>query len=97
MLSVGGEARTTGDWPLQLQGQYVSFRLDPWARPLLNSTLNAQVTASGSFKANGSLLDKSKLDLHSQIETLEVSFPSLKWRNEHPVEVRYASKRLSAQ
>jgi len=97
MFSLNGDAQTAGDWPLQLQGQYASFRLDPWARLFLNNKLDAQVTASGSFKANGSLRDASKLDLHSQIETLEVSFPSLKWRNEHPVEVRYADSRLSAQ
>ena len=35
--------------------------------------------------------------MQSQVETLEVSFPSLKWRNEHPVELRFASNRLSAQ
>jgi translocation and assembly module TamB len=97
MFSLNGDAQTAGDWPLQLQGQYASFRLDPWARLFLNNKLDAQVTASGSFKANGSLRDASKLDLHSQVETLEVSFPSLKWRNEHPVEVRYADNRLSAQ
>jgi translocation and assembly module TamB len=97
MFSLSGDTTTAGDWPLQLQGQYVSFRLDPWARLFLNSMLNAQVTASGSFKANGSLRDSSKLEMQSQIEILEVSFPSLKWRNERPVEVRYASNRLSAQ
>jgi len=97
MFSMSGDAQTVGDWPLQLQGQYVSFRLDPWARLLFNNRFNAQVTASGSFRANGSLRDLSKLEMQSQVETLEASFPSMKWRNERPVEVRYASKRLSAQ
>ncbi|MGD0007489.1 MAG: translocation/assembly module TamB domain-containing protein [Terriglobia bacterium] len=97
MFSLAGDAKTAGDWPLQLQGQYVSFRLDPWAHLLLNSRLGGQVTASGSFKANGSLRDASKFQMQSQIETLEVSFPSLKWRNEHPVELLFASNRLSAQ
>jgi translocation and assembly module TamB len=97
MFSLGGDATTAGDWPLQLQGQYVSFRLDPWARLLLNNRLGGQVTASGSFKANGSLRDASKFQMQSQIETLEVSFPSLKWRNARPVEVQYAANRLSAQ
>ena len=60
MFSLGGDAKTAGDWPLQLQGQYVSFRLDPWARLFLNNRLGGQVTASGSFKANGSLRDASK-------------------------------------
>jgi translocation and assembly module TamB len=96
MFSVSGDAKTAGDWPLQLQGQYVSIRLDPWARLLLNNKLSPQVTASGSFNANGSLRDWSKFQMQSQIETLEVSFPSLKWRNEHPVELRFASNRLSA-
>jgi translocation and assembly module TamB len=97
MFSLSGDTTTAGDWPLQLQGQYVSFRLDPWARLFLNNKLGAQVTASGSFKANGSLRDSSKFEMQSQIDILEVSFPSLKWRNELPVEVRYASNRLSAQ
>ena len=96
-FSLNGESQTAEDWPLQVQGQYVSFRVDPWARLLLNSGLEAQVTASGSFQANGSLRDASKFDLHSQIDTLEVSFPSLTWRNEHPVEVRYAENRLTAE
>jgi translocation and assembly module TamB len=97
MFSMSGDAQTAGDWPLQLQGQYVSFRLDPWVRLLLNNKFSAQVIASGSFKANGSLRDSSTLQMQSQIDTLEVSFPSLKWRNEHPVELRLASNRLSAQ
>jgi translocation and assembly module TamB len=97
MFSLSGDAQTAGAWPLRLQGQYVSLRLDPWARLFLNNDLTAQVTASGSFKANGSLRDSSKLEMQSQIEILEVSFPSLKWRNERPVEVRYASNRLTAQ
>jgi translocation and assembly module TamB len=97
MFSLGGDAKTGGDSPLQLQGQFVSFRLDPWARLLLNNRLGGQIAASGSFKANGSLRDPSKFQMQSQIETLEVSFPSLKWRNEHPVELRFASNLLSAE
>jgi translocation and assembly module TamB len=97
MFSLSGDAKTAGDCPLQLQGQYVSLRLDPWARLLLNNKFSAQVTASGSYKANGFLRDISKLVMQSRVETLEVSFPSLKWRNEHPVELRLASNRLSAQ
>jgi translocation and assembly module TamB len=97
MFSLDGDAATSGDSPLRLQGQFVSFRLDPWARLFLNNRLGGQVTASGSFQANGSLRDASRLQMQGQIETLEVSFPSLKWRNEHPVEWRLASNRLSAQ
>jgi hypothetical protein len=36
MFSFSGDAKTAGDWPLRLQGQYVSLRLDPWARQFLN-------------------------------------------------------------
>jgi len=97
MFSLSGDTTAAGEWPLQLQGQYVSLRLDPWARLFLNNRLNPQVTASGSFKANGSLRDASQFEMQSQVEILEVSFPSLKWRNERPVEVRYASSRLTAQ
>jgi translocation and assembly module TamB len=97
MFSLDGDARTSGDAPLQLQGQFVSLRLDPWARALLNDRLGGQVTASGSFQASGSLRDAAKLQMQGQIETLEVSFPSLKWRNEHPLEWRFASNRISAQ
>jgi translocation and assembly module TamB len=97
MFSLSGDAKTSGDSPLQLQGQFVSLRLDPWARLLLNNRLGGQVTASGSFKATGSLRDPSQFQMQSQIDTLEVSFPSLKWRNEHPVELRFASNLLSAE
>jgi translocation and assembly module TamB len=97
MFSLGGDAKTGGDSPLQLQGQFVSFRLDPWIQLLLNGRLVGQVTASGSFKANGSLRDASKLQMQSEIQTLEASFPSMKWRNEHPVELRIASNLLSAK
>jgi translocation and assembly module TamB len=97
LLSLEGDAQAAGDWPLQLQGQYASLRLDPWARLFANKKFDAQVTASGSFKGTASIRDASKLDVHSEVETLEVSFPSLKWRNEHPVEVRYADNRISAQ
>jgi len=97
LLSLKGDTQAAGDWPLQLQGQYASLRLDPWARLFANNKIDAQVTASGSFTGTGSLRDASKLDVHGEIETLEVSFPSLKWRNEHPIDVRYADNRLSAR
>jgi translocation and assembly module TamB len=97
MFSLGGDAKTSGDSPFQLQGQFVSFRLDPWARLLLNNRLDGQITASGSFQANGSLRDASTFQMQSEIETLEVSFPSLKWRNERPVELRITSDLLSAK
>jgi translocation and assembly module TamB len=97
MFSLGGDARTSGDSPLQLQGQFVSLRLDSWARVLLNNRVGGEVTASGAFKASGSLRDASKFQMQGQIETLEISFPSLKWRNEHPVEWRFASNQISAQ
>jgi translocation and assembly module TamB len=97
MFSFSGDTTAAGDWPLQLQGQYVSFRLDPWLRLFLAEMFNAQVTASGSFALNGPLRELSKLEMKSQMTTLEVSFPSLAWRNERPVEVRYASNRLSTQ
>jgi translocation and assembly module TamB len=97
MFSLSGDAQAAGDWPLQLQGQYVSLRLDPWARPLVERKLDAQVTASGSLTAHGPLRNLSRFEMQSQVETLEVSFPSLKWRNEHPVEVRYADNRLYTQ
>jgi len=96
-FNLSGDAQMGGGWPLRVEGQYVSFRVDPWVRVILNGDLDAEVTASGSFKVDGSLQDASKLDLQSKIDTLEVSFPSLKWTNEHPVEVRYADNRLTAE
>ena len=55
------------------------------------------MTASGSFQAGGPLREPSKIAAQNHIQTLEVSFPSLKWTNEHPVDVRYAAGRFSAQ
>jgi len=97
LFSLEGDAQAAGDWPLHLQGQYSSLRLDPWARLFANNKFDAQITASGSFQGTGALREASKFDVHSKVQTLEVSFPALKWWNEHPVEVRYADNRLSAQ
>jgi len=96
-FSLNGDAQAAGDWPLELEGQFLSFRLDPWTGVLLNNNLDAQVTATGSFKGNGPLRDPSKLDLHSRIDTLEVSFPTVKWRNALPIQLRYADHQLTAE
>ena len=97
MFSLSGGATASADWPLELHGQYTAFRLDPWAPLFLHNNLAAQVPATGSFQVRGPLRQPSKLEAEGQVETLEVSFPTLKWRNVGPLEVRYAADRISIQ
>ncbi len=91
-----GGARTEGSWPLELDGQYENLRADPWIHLLLKNKFNAAVTASGSFSLTGPLEDPGQLVVRNQAQELEVRFPSITWKNEHPVDLRYAGGVLIA-
>lgn len=91
-----GVARTDGDWPLELSGQYTDLRADPWVRALLEKKFNARVVASGTFSVSGPLRDPSRLAVRSQAQNLQVGFPTLTWKNDQPVELRYANRMVTA-
>jgi len=95
-FQIAGEIRPAEGWQVELAGQYSDLRVDPWIRSFLDSKFSAGVTAGGSFKLAGTLKDPDKIELQGRAQTLEVSLPSSQWKNDQPVELRYASHVLSA-
>jgi translocation and assembly module TamB len=85
---------TRGDWPLQLSGQYSGMRMDPWIEEFSGHSMAAEISASGAFSLEGPLRQKGQLAGSSQIQQLQINFPSLKLTNEGPVEVSYAGGSL---
>jgi len=96
-LQFSGESRPGDDWPFELKGQYNNLRVDPWIRILLNGKFNATVTATGSLKLTGPLRRPEGLELASKVQTLEVSLPTLKWKNDQPIDLRYATGVLTTR
>jgi translocation and assembly module TamB len=90
-----GESQAKDNWLLDLEGEYSNLRLDPWIRLLLNGKFSALVAASGSFRLTGPLPDPARLELRSQAQTLEISLSGLKWKNDQPIDVRFASQELT--
>ncbi len=93
-FQLAGNLGTHDNWPLHLSGQYSGWRLDPWVEQFSGHTMAAEVSASGSFSVDGPVKDKSKLAGSSQIQQLQINFPSLKLSNKGPVEVSYADSDL---
>ena len=91
-----GVARAEGDWPLELSGQYANLRADPWIRTLLEKEFTARVTTSGAFTITGPLKKLGQLEVQSRAQSLEVSFPSLTWKNDQPVDFHYTNRTLVA-
>jgi translocation and assembly module TamB len=85
---------TRGNWPLQLSGQYSGMRMDPWIEEFSGHSMAAEISATGAFSLNGPLKQKGQLAGSSEIQQLQVNFPSLKLTNEGPVEVSYAGGSL---
>ena len=95
-VSFSGTAHAEGDWPMELSGTFTSLRVEPWLRLLLGKSPDARVTASGTLRATGPLKDFARIEVRTRAESLEVNFPSLTWRNEQPVELHYANRKLTA-
>jgi translocation and assembly module TamB len=93
-FELAGNLGTHDNWPLQLSGQYSNWRVDPWIEQFSGHTMAAEVSATGSFSVDGPLNDKSKMAGSSQIQQLQINFPSLKLSNKGPVEVSYADGNL---
>jgi translocation and assembly module TamB len=91
-----GVARSEGDWPLELSGQYADLRADTWVRVWLEKKFNARVIASGTFTARGPLRDPGQLEAWGQAQNLEVGLPNLTWKNDQPVAFHYANRTLTA-
>lgn len=93
-FQLAGNLGTGDNWPLHLSGQYSGFRMDPWIEQFSGHTMAAEVSATGTFSVDGPVRDKTKLAGSSQIQQLQINFPSLKLSNEGPVEVSYADSNL---
>ena len=93
-FQLAGNLGTDDSWPLHLSGQYTDFRMDPWIQEFSGHTMEAEVSATGSFSVDGPVKDKNKLAGSSQIQRLQINFPSLKLSNDGPVEVAYADSNL---
>ena len=93
-IQLTGSIDTRNEWPMQLSGQYVDFRLDPWIEQLSSHSLGAQMSASGSINVAGPLRQASRLTGSSRVTHLEISFPELKMTNENPIQVQYAGRWL---
>ena len=89
-LQLTGDLGTGGDWPLHLAGQYTAFRMDPWIEEFSGHSMAAEVSATGTLSVDGPVSDAGKLAGSSQIQHLDINFPSLKLSSEGPVEVTYA-------
>jgi translocation and assembly module TamB len=89
-FQMAGSLETRGDWPLQLSGKYSGMRMDPWIEEFSGHSMAAEISASGDFSLEGPLKQKSQLAGSSQIQQLQINFPSLTLSNEGPVEVSYA-------
>ncbi len=94
-LHVQANITAAGDWPMTVEGQYSDLRADPWIRAFFSHEFDAAVTLGGSFQAAGPLRLPGKINLHAQTSNLAVNFPSLQWKNDQPIELRYSAGTLA--
>jgi translocation and assembly module TamB len=95
-VRLSGEARTVGDWPAELSGEYTNFRADPWIRLVSGTKFNARVSGTGTLHIKGPLKDLDKLEIQGQTTSLEVNVADLAWSNGGPIDLHYAGGVLAA-
>ena len=95
-LHFAGNARSEGDWPLEISGEFLDFHAEPWLRAFFKKGFEAQVTVGGSVSARGPIRDPSRFEVGTKIQGLEIKFPSLTWKNDGPVEIHYTNRRVTA-
>ena len=94
-LTVKAEAKTRGDWPVDLSGDFSGFEAAPWIRSFLNGRFNAQVTVGGSFRARGPLARLGEVQAEGHVEKLAVHVADLTWSNAQPFDASFAYPKLS--
>jgi translocation and assembly module TamB len=94
-LHVSARATAAGDWPLKVEGQYSNVRVDPWIRAFFSHEFAASVIMGGAFQAAGPLRHPAKIDLQAQTSDLAVNFPSLRWKNDQPIDLHYSGGTLT--
>ncbi len=85
-----GQGQIGNDWPIEVEGQYSDFHVDPWIRAVANKQFQATVVASGSFRLSGPLREPGQWDIRGKAQTLQISFPGIVWANEQPIDLHYA-------
>lgn len=94
-LRLSASAIAKGDWPMQADGEYSGIRADPWVRAFVNRGFAAFVALDGSFHAQGPLRNPLQTEIQSRVNTVSVDFPSVRWRNDQPINVRYSGGRVT--
>ena len=93
-IRLSGNIETGNNWPLQVSGQYIDFRLDPWIAQFVAHSLDAQIVASGSFNLRGPFSQASHITAGGQVQHLEINFPAIKMTNESPIPVQFVGQQL---
>lgn len=83
-----------GKWDSKFSGELTSLRLDPWAKWMGYSQLQAPVTVSGTFQGDGPLKEPGKISLEAKAQTLDIALSGFELKNTQPVEIRYADHTL---
>lgn len=81
------------DWPVTISAHYASLRLDPWIRLLGIASPVGTVNATGNFDYSSSLRGP-RPRIMSEVQTLEVDFAGLQWRNDHPFNISLEKQRV---
>lgn len=81
------------DWPVNFSAHYAGLRLDPWIRVLGLASPVGTVAATGNLDYSGSLRAATP-HITSEVQTLEVTFGGLQWRNNHPFNVSLDKQRV---
>ncbi|MFB3920152.1 MAG: translocation/assembly module TamB domain-containing protein [Terriglobia bacterium] len=96
IISLDGTALTEAEWPFELSGTYTNLRVDPWLQLLSGRKRDARVFASGTVSLRGPVKDAKRIEVSTHSQTVEVRFPSVTWKNELPVDLHYANRKLTA-
>jgi translocation and assembly module TamB len=96
-LLFSGSAKTDGDWPLELTGQFENLRGDALLRASAGAQAGLKITGKGAFALKDPLRDRKRLELDTRIEKLEVRFPDITWTNDLPIECHLINQVITAK
>lgn len=93
-VSFTGTGQSAADWPLELKGEYSSFRLDPWIQLFSPRESAPELVASGTLRAKFPLQNAKALEIWVEAPELAITYPNLEWKSASTVRVHYARRRL---
>ncbi len=94
-LNFSGAIRTENNWDLDLRGEFSNLRTGPWIRLVMGDKFKARVIVAGTVAVRGPLKNPKALVAESKVQTLEINFPDLSWKNENPVNLKYENRALT--